>query len=847
MGFRGHATDMAAPTRSESTSSSASITLAESLLYELIELPPDQRASALRQMRAEHPEHADTLRRRLALLAESLPVADGPSIGAFGRFELLRRLGGGMSEVYLATDPHSATQVVVKILRHPELLDAETQQGFAREALAASRLQHPCIGSVLEIGACDGVPYLVQPYQPGLTLAEWIQNRRARGIPLRAADLTLLLGWLEDILRALHAAHEFGLVHRDVKPANILIPYQGRPRLLDFGLCQEIRSTPDAGTPTPAAGTPAYMAPELLSPRERPVGPAADIYAMGVTLYECAAQRLPFQGDNRQELHRAILLQDPPRLRRLCRGLPPGLCRVVSCALQKQAWERYPTAAAFADDLQRLREGRPVLAPRRRQLQRLRRWSQRHRATSALALVAGLLLLSVPVFEQMAEARLAGGGDLLATSARLLAAEARADELVPGWPEQVPALERWLQEQGDPLSRQLPSLRERAAAVNAEPGGDPAEGEALRVALARLEAFAEPGGVLAMVRERLDWARSVGQLTVTAVADEWRQTAAAVAADPRYGGLRLVPQYGLVPLGRDPVSGLFEFYHPRSAWSGDAPPVARDEKTGRLVPHDGSGMVFVLIPPGRFLMGQQREDKALPRYDPEGSDYASPHEVELDAFLLSKYEMTQGQWYKLTGERPSTYRVGERYNSDPPITYKHPVESVSALDCDEVLRDVGLCLPTESQWEYACGGGASTFWFFGNDAKDLPTYGNCRDLSYVRSSSQSNPFVDGNDGYTFTAPVGSYTPNLFGLCDTIGNVGEWCRDYWVSYENCTPAPGDGLRQGVVTPHSERLFRGGSFQENPFNHARTANRPSELRDRRAACIGLRPARALQGVR
>jgi len=822
--------------RHDSTPSSASEALVEELLGELIGLPAVERAAGLRAICAQFPEHAEVLSRRLALLESQLPMAMATEqVIPLGRFELVRRLGSGMTEVYQARDPRSGGHVVVKVLRRPELLDAVTQQSFAREVMAASRLNHPCIGTVLEVGAIEDALYLVQPYQAGITLADWIRQMKARGRGLRPVDVDLVLRWLEDILRALHAAHKAGLVHRDVKPSNILLPFQGRPQLLDFGLCKQIAAGTTPGTPTPIAGTLAYMAPELLVLPARPRGPAADIYALGATMHECLALRPPFEGDNEQALCRAILLQDPPDPRRLVRGLSRGIRRVLACSLAKSPDERYRDAAAFADDLARLLRGDRVAPPRARFVVRLGRWCSRHRWTVLPAMLAAVLSCAA-LFAEWALARAVDpDAALLAIAERVRVSEAHADALVPGWPEQVPALREWLRSEGEPLQALLPRLRERTAALDLDPGSGPALAATLRSALALLEPFAAgEHGTLAAVRERLDWAQQVEAVTIEAPAAAWRDTIAAIAADPRYGGLRLQPQLDLVPLGRDPRSGLFEFYHPRSSLAG-SPAVQREAE--HLTLHEFSGLVFVLIPAGKCEIGEQRLDPLGPRYDPDAAYYAKPHEVELSAFFISKYEMTQGQWWRITGERPSCYRIGQRYGEDPPISWQHPVESINALVCDAVLRRIGLALPTEAQWEYACGTGVRSWWFFGDDPLLLVKYANIDDRRYLATHPGAKGTLDVDDGFGFMAPVGRFAPNPFGLHDVMGNVSEWCRDECADYLLSVPAPGDGMR----TPHRAdpaRSFRGSHHTQSIL---KTSSRPGALPDLRNYTLGLRPVR------
>ena len=827
----------------DAAASSSSETLVESLLVELLALPVDEREGALAASCRLHPRLAPTLLRRMALLCDLLPPLDGnQGTQRFHRFALQRRLDGGTAEVYVATDLANGAEVLLKLLRHPALLDPAARRSLEREAFAAARLDHPGIGKVLEIGEFEGVPYLVQAFVEGISLAEWLDRHRRGGVlrergGLALTDIDLVLGWLEGIARALHVAHQHGLVHRDVKPSNILLPFRGRPLLLDFGMCQEIApSSGSARTPTPVGGTLAYMAPELLAPRERPVGPAADIHALGVTLFEAVTLRLPYSGADEQQLSRAILLQAPPT-RRQCPRHPRGVHRVIACAMAKAAWERYPSAEAFADDLARLRRGEPVAPPCPPWTTRWARWcgARRHLLWASLLLVMPLLVL-VFAEHSLAEAK-DPDLELMAISSRLAVANAHADELVPGRPDQVPAMRRWLTEEGEPLGATLPALQSRLAELRRSALPDPAVLAVLVAVEVQLVQFVTGArGALPRMRERLAWALGAEELTLRAPAQAWRDTIEAVAADPRYRGLRLRPMLELVPLGPDPQSGLFEFYHPRSAWTGSLP-VHRDPKSKKLVLHDTCGLVFVLIPPGTCRIGEQHEDPLRPRYDPTAAVYSEPFEFAFDAFLLSKYEMTQVQWLHLAGENPSTFRIGRSYYGDIEVGYRHPVESVSAADCDELLREFGLVLPTDAQWEYACGARADTLWFFGDEPDGLSVFGNIDDQAHAHLLGLRGG-APGDDGMTTPAPVGRYLANPFGLHDVYGNVAEWCRDTCADHTASAPMPKDGFRM-PPEPSGIRAFRGGHYGQ----HVPTSRRLGAAPDLRSQSLGLRPAMAL----
>jgi len=344
---------------------------------------------------------------------------------------------------------------------------------------------------------------------------------------------------------------------------------------------------------------------------------------------------------------------------------------------------------------------------------------------------------------------------------------------------------------------------------------------------------------------RLAWATSIRRRSIDQHEDDWRRATAAIAksdgvtASRLYKGLRIQPQLGLVPIGMDPDSRLWEFAHVRSGR-----PAARSPGDRRLRFDGDTGLVFVLIPGGEFLMGAQRRDRAQPNFDPQASQVnAEPvHRVVLDPFLISKYEMSQGQWLRLTGQNPSAYHPGQRVPG-PDITLAHPVECVSWETCTDVLRQHGLDLPTEAQWEYACRAGTNTVWWTGDKTQDLRGAINCLDQTRRRFGRQLLMQVDSGlpfaDGFVLHAPVHTLRANPWGLHHVHGNVCEWCRDNWARYI-LPVAPGDGLRDAPVSQY--RVSRGGSYYHTA-RLARSAARPRPNQEYAGGDTGCRPSRRL----
>jgi tetratricopeptide (TPR) repeat protein/predicted Ser/Thr protein kinase len=303
-----------------------------------------------------------------------------------GRFEVVREIGrGGQGVVYLAEDPDLGRPVAIKVLTGLGGLTPDRVARFLREAEVASRLDHPGIATVHEIGTDAGVPYLVMRYLEGRTLA-------AAAADLGPGEAVKLAA---SVARGLHAAHEAGIVHRDIKPGNVFVTGDGQPVILDFGLAHD--SSDDAATLTRSGdffGTPAYMSPEQVAGGRILPDRRTDVWSLGATLYECVTGRRPFDGPTRERLYRAIITEEPASVRRINPALSRDLDAILETALQKDPDRRYRTAAAMADDLEALAAGRPVAARRLGPLGRATRWARREPAKASL-LVAVMIALPV--------------------------------------------------------------------------------------------------------------------------------------------------------------------------------------------------------------------------------------------------------------------------------------------------------------------------------------------------------------------------------------------------------------------------------------------------------------------
>jgi tetratricopeptide (TPR) repeat protein len=298
-----------------------------------------------------------------------------------GGYRLVAEIGrGGQGSVWRAEDARLGRVVALKLLRGAAAWTPLTLARFRREVELTARLAHPGIAPVFGADTRAGVAWVAMPLYEGETLAEALARRRRTGKPFSPEEAARLV---ELAARALHAAHAAGIVHRDVKPGNLMLPSEGGLVVLDFGLAQELDGARVTGTGE-VFGSPGYMAPEQVEGRR--ASPATDVWALGVCLHELLALELPFRAPTREALYRRILTESAPRLARA----PRDLALVLATALEREPARRYASAEALADDLAAFRARRPVAARPVGPLGRLQRWVEREPRRALV--VAGLAL-----------------------------------------------------------------------------------------------------------------------------------------------------------------------------------------------------------------------------------------------------------------------------------------------------------------------------------------------------------------------------------------------------------------------------------------------------------------------
>ncbi|MBK7878792.1 MAG: SUMF1/EgtB/PvdO family nonheme iron enzyme [Planctomycetes bacterium] len=801
---------------------------------------------------------------------------------------------GGMGAILRVWDEDIRRHIAMKIA-----LDRETEPGasasadarmlarFLEEAQVTGQLEHPGIVPVHELGMdSSGRVFFTMRLVRGRDLRviyDHVFGGHDGWSETRALSVVL------KVCEAVAYAHKKGVIHRDLKPANVMVGDFGEVYVMDWGLARVIgrpdqhdvriapesvvsrsvrterretrEDTPDSPIVTmdgDVVGTPAYMAPEQARGEVEKLDARADVYSIGAMLYHLFTRQMPYAPRGARVSNRTVLgmvLQAPPqRVHELRKDLPDELAAICEKAMAREAPERYATTLELAEDLRAYLEHRVVRAHRTGAWAELRKWVERNRGT-AIA-VAALVLATIGGAFLFARARAnANHRELLLVDARLGSdLVASEPKLWPALPTKLDDLQAWIAD-ADGLAARRAEHEALLLELEANAGG---AGRAAQMRELLRETSPKLDELLPLVVERRDRARSIERETVTSDSARirWQSASEAIAAHPAYRGLKLAPQIGLVPLGPDPESKLWEFWHVNTG----AEPV-RDPATGRWKITRDTGIVLVLLPGATTTMGglpmapsptakpgsgsidrlfdalRDSPDWGKPWHDPahDATDEEWIEQVELAPFFLSKYEMTRGQWVRLMRSNPSQHEARK---------LELPVETVSWYDARDALARCALELPTEAQWEYACRAASAAPFWTGWELRSLQGAANIADATLARAlgtelDRELSQEVD--DGFAGLAPVDTLRPSPFGLHHMHGNVWEWCRDGYRTER--APRTGDGLDEGAESSRTSS-FRGGGYN-SPAHEARAANRFADfMRDNNDSDLGVRPARRVE---
>lgn len=723
----------------------------------------------------------------------------------FGRYLIERALGeGGMGSVYLARDRELGRAVAIKIPNFKVGGDPALLERFHREARVAATLQHPNICPVYDSGIIDGIPYLAMAYVEGKPLSHFLA--RDRIVPGRQ-----IAALVRKVALALEEAHTRGIVHRDLKPSNVMIRGGKEPIVTDFGLAQ-VASPGDARLTASGTvlGTPAYMSPEQVKGEMAAIGPRSDIYSLGVMLYEMLAGRLPFNGVV-PGLFVQIVNDTPAPPSAYRSGVDPVLERICLKAMAKAADDRFESMAALAAALKDYLLARPALPGASTFASQSVPADDDFLAALANSATTATGRAGAGAGVGVDERSRVGRGVLFSVVVVGVAVAAlgwaiwfRADR-----PIREPAAVAKVAAVPGPAVAPAPALDQ---SIPAKETKEPEEAT---------EAEAEVSPIAVPSEPEPEETTALAAVSPSPPIEKEVESSPEKVAPATFGTIAETPEEKPAPA------------RAKRAARRDA---TSKRKGGRAPNKPGAsaqnslGMSLVSIPPGFFERGSTQGQP--------------PHRVVLTKpFRMSAHEVTVGQFRKFveaTGYRTEAEASGiggkrwdedaREWKDDPAITWRtpgfpqsddHPVIVVSWTDAMKFCRwlegreKTAYRLPTEAEWEYACRGGTRGPFWSGEDTQLLARTSNFADAT-LRAALKSAPAEPENwsDGFAFTAPVGQFLPNPFGLFDVHGNVSEWCLD--VSYDDYANRWTDIIDpEGPIGPNTCR-HRGGNFLHDCWN-------------------------------
>jgi serine/threonine-protein kinase len=670
---------------------------------------------------------------------------------SFGRFQIVRELGRGANGlVFEALDPRAGRTVALKLLRAGERATNEEIERLRREAEALARIRHPNVVVVHEAGMQDGLSYLVLEPVIGDSLAE----------AMKTLPQARVLELLEQVARGLHAAHEAGVLHRDVKPANVLVERDGHARLVDFGLARITDASVDLTQTGTVMGTPAYMSPEATRGERASIGRTSDIYSLGAILYEVLTGGTPY-ADARSVVSLAARVASAPpvpRARTKRPGIPAALDDLCARALEKDPSRRIGTALAFADGLALARGGR-----------------ERGRRVGP-AVLASLVLASLGLLGVVAALTVSRPEPTVALS--LTVTEPAAGRLVKDG-ETVPVVG----------ATNAPEVTINGVRATRRSDGSFA---------ARVPIAATTSAIVVVARREAEVrtvTRALGRGSEAPPAWFLMLPESERPRLPLRPGLSFGVKAGEYVNAKD---GSVLVFVPAGTFLMGSAEGDEDERPV----HEVHLSAYFL---GKYELEASRFEAFV-----EASGYVTTAEEEGGGIVLTPPGLVM--------VRTSSWRYPEGDGRAP--APGDPVCQVSWNDAHAYLAWAGLTLPTEAQWERAAGWDANAHralrYSWGDETPSATSrlLGNLTDEAIKRGFPRAAIFEGYDDGYPKRSPVGTFPlgASPVGALDMTGNVAEWCEDGYDETFFARSPRDDPVRS--IEGLKFHVTRGGCFQDPP---------------------------------
>ncbi len=734
------------------------------------------------------------------------------------KYEIVALLGeGGMSAVYRARQPSIRRDVAIKVIKHSLVEKAEFIKRFEREAQTVALLSHPFILKIFDYGEYEDLVYLVMELLSGGSLADLIRKG-----PLSLEDTSRML---DQVASALDYAHQKGVIHRDLKPQNILLDDEGNAHLTDFGIAKLTGGVTALTQTGLAMGTPAYMPPEQW--KGQPVDARADIYALGVMLFEMLTGRLPFMADTPFGFMHMHVNETPPSVRNLRAGLPSNIDRVLRRAMAKDPKRRFATASDVAKAFRAalpvrkvVKQPEPFEPPEPTYSETMpegvptRVVASRNRP----ALLIGMAVLALALIGVIVAGLSGRPGGTAGTARPTETAVAAVSTPIASATASVPV-----------ATTPVPSNTARRTPTT------PATATRVSVSLTKvpsLTATRTPN-----VMQTITAAVALTDLVETVIARmSATKTPTATPVPTRTTPPTLTRTATPIPPTATPTPApptsaptFTSIASPSTATPTQATLTLAPALAATIARTDGKGAVQVWVPAGCFLMGSDKSK------DPQAYDDELPqHEVCItQGYWVDAYEVTNADYQKFIDDggysKQSFWSAGGwqlKQRQQMPVSYnlytdpKQPRVGITWYEADAYARWRGCRLPTEAEWEYAARGPQALIYPWGN--------------AWDNSRASTNPPAES----VRTQAVGSYEggKSWVGAYDMAGNAAEWVADwydkgyYQQQVKNDPPGPASG---------QSRALRGGAFHSNPAV-MRSANRGFSTPISQSNSFGFRAA-------